>query len=120
MDRVFWWVLHRGNTYLYNDEAYRVHKNGKAPDGLLACITTGREKGIGMLTATQRPMKIDPALMSESEFGYVFQLRKKEDRERVAANMESDRLLVPATGHSFYYCSPGREPVLMCLNLSSS
>ena len=118
-DRVLWWVFARGNTYLYVDEAYLIHRNGRATDGLRACITSGREKGIGMLTATQRPAKIDPALMSESEYGYVFQLRKREDRERVAENMESDVLLTPATGHDFYYCAPGRDPVLMRLNLSN-
>jgi hypothetical protein len=69
-----------------------------------------------MLTATQRPCGIDQRLISESEFGYVFQLRKPEDRERMADCLGQPALLEPARGHQFWYCAPGRDAVLTALD----
>jgi hypothetical protein len=113
-DRVFLWAFRCGNRYIAIDEAYLVHNRVAGP-GLMACITSGREKGIGMLTCTQRPVAIDPRLISEAEYGYVFQLRKPEDRERMSECMEEPALMQPASGHQFWFCAPGQEAQLTAL-----
>lgn len=114
-DRVFLWAFRCGHRYLAIDEAYLVHTRQAGP-GLMACITSGREKGVGMLTCTQRPVQIDPRLISESEYGYVFQLRKPEDRERMAECLEEPALMTPAKGHQFWYCAPGQDAILTALD----
>lgn len=114
-DRVFLWAFRCGNRYIGIDEAYLVHTRTAGP-GLMACVTSGREKGIGMFVCTQRPCGIDPRLISEAEFGYVFQLRKPEDRERMAECLGQPAVEEPATGHKFWYCAPGHEAVLTALD----
>jgi len=114
-DRVFLWAFRCGNRYLLIDEAYLVHTRQAGP-GLMACITSGREKGIGMLTCTQRPCGIDQRLISESEYGYVFGLRKPEDRERMAECLGQPALEEPAKGHTFWFCAPGQEAKLTALD----
>ena len=105
-DRVYYWCYKRSNTYVYTDEAYLVlPPSGRAGLGLRACITSGRERGVGMLTATQRPAAIDQRLISECDNAYVFALRKPEDRKRMSDCLGWPQVMLPAEGHSFWACS---------------
>lgn len=108
-DRVFHWVFDRGNTMLYNDEGYRVMNGMQAPLWLEACMTGGRQKGIGMITCTQRPMRIDARLISESEHNVCFRLLRTADRKRMAETMGDCVVSHPARGHEFWYLHDGDE-----------
>ncbi len=79
----FWWVFERQNTFLYVDEAAMVTRGDVAPMGYHACIAQGREIGVGVLTAAQRPKKIPQVILSEAEHFYVFDLQLSQDRERM-------------------------------------
>lgn len=101
---VYEWAFSRGNTMVYTDEGLRVMRpNGQAPPYMEACYTAGRQKGVGMITCTQRPTKIDLRVMSEAEHYFAFRLRLREDRERMASLMHEDVLFRPPKGHAFYY-----------------
>ncbi len=103
-DQVFHWVFERGNTLLFNDEAYRVMRNNReAPTWLNACSTAGRQRGVGMITCTQRPTGIDLRLLSEAEHYVCFRLRKEVDRKRMAEVMGDRVVTHPARGHAFWY-----------------
>jgi hypothetical protein len=117
-DRVLLWAFRCGNRYIAIDEAYLIHNRNAGP-GLMACVTSGREKGIGMFVCTQRPCGIDQRLISEAEFAYVFELRKPEDRERMADCTGHPELEEPATGHQFWFARPGQGPVLTALDLNN-
>ncbi len=114
-DRVYMWLFRCGNRYIYTDESYLVQTGRFAGPGLMACITSGRERGIGMLSATQRPTHIDQRLISESEFSYTFQLRKPEDRQRMSDCSGHPELKEMAEGHSFWFVAPGQAPVRQIL-----
>lgn len=104
-DAVYHWVFERGDTMVYTDEALRVMRpNGQAPRWMEGCYTAGRQHGVGMITSTQRPAKVDLRVMSESEHYACFRLKFASDRERMSMLMESDKIIThPARGHSFWH-----------------
>lgn len=84
LNRFFHWVYLRGNTVLYVDEAYLATNGGKTmPLYYLACLAQGRSRGIGVITATQRPNRIPQIILSECEHWFVFRLNSPNDRYTV-------------------------------------
>lgn len=107
-DRTYWlpfmqWIWDSGNVTLYMDEAYGVVPFGsRPPNQLVALVTRGREKEIGVWTATQRPAWIPMILLSESEWLFAFQLLLAGDRNRLA-EIGGPELSVPVVDeHGFY------------------
>ncbi len=75
-----------GDLTIYIDEAYAVVPQGaRAGKWLSALYTRGRELGIGVWAATQRPTWIPLFLMSEADWLIVFRLNLEEDRRRIAS-----------------------------------
>lgn len=73
------------NVVVYIDEAYGVVRQGKKlPPSLVALYTRGRELGIGMIAASQRPSWVPLEMMSEANKFFIFRLMLPEDRKRVA------------------------------------
>ncbi len=109
-DAVYRWAFDRKNTMIYTDEGLRVMRaNGQAPPYMEACYTAGRQRGVGMITCTQRPAKVDLRVMSEAEHYVCFQLKLRADRERMAEVMEDERVLSKARGHSFWHINDRSE-----------
>ena len=107
-DRVFWWAFDRRNCFLLVDECKLLSRGPIIPDGYRACITSGRERDIGILHCTQRPRGISPLILSESEHYYVFELRNGDDRKRMAEFMP-ERVAHEVPGRfEFWYQGPGR------------
>jgi hypothetical protein len=79
----FHFIYLRRNTLLYVDEAYGVTSGNQLPPAYHACVTRGRERGIGVWTATQRPARIPLVILSEAEHCYLFRLRLERDRRRI-------------------------------------
>src|SRR6476661_7236324 len=117
-DAVYEWCYRRGGPLMvYTDEAFLVHHGSYAPDWLRACVTCGRELGIGMITGTQRPRGIDLRLMTEAEVFISFDLRHKDDRKRMA-EMGGEEFLIRPPEHAFWYWKVGmRDPELARLSL---
>ena len=92
-DDVYKWCYRRHDIMVYTDEGFLVHHGSFAPDYLRACVTCGRELGIGMITGTQRPRGIDLRLMTEAEIYVAFDLRHRDDRKRMA-EMGGDEFLI--------------------------
>lgn len=115
-DRIYAWAFRCGNRYVYTDELYLATPSTFAGPGLMACITSGRERGIGMLHATQRPTRIDQRAISECEYFYTFSLRKPEDRKRMADCSGFEELREPATGHDFWFVGPEQDAIIQRLS----
>lgn len=79
----FGWVYDRGGTTLYVDELAGVTQGNRYPWYYGACQMRGRERGIEVISGTQRPTDIPQIAMSEAEHAYVFKLKMKRDRERI-------------------------------------
>jgi len=117
-DAVYEWCYRRrGPLMIYTDEAFLVHHGSYAPDWLRACVTCGRELGIGMITGTQRPRGIDLRLMTEAENFVTFELRHRDDRKRMA-EMMGDEVMQRPPRHAFWVWRAGdQEPSLCRLKL---
>lgn len=116
-DEVYRWCYRRQQIMVYTDEAFLVHHGSFAPDWLRACVTCGRELGIGMITGTQRPRGIDLRLLTEAEIFLAFELRHREDRKRMA-EMGGEEFMRRPPEHAFWVWRAGdRMPKLARLNL---
>jgi ABC-type dipeptide/oligopeptide/nickel transport system ATPase component len=80
---------------VYTDETFQTMRGTKAPDWQRNAITCGRELGMGMIFASQRPRGIDPRVLTECESMACFHLRKHEDRKAVADAMGDEVMTVP-------------------------
>ncbi len=117
-DEVYKWCYRRQNLMVYTDEAFLVHHGSYAPDWLRACITCGRELGIGMITGTQRPRGIDLRLLTEAEIYIAFELRHRDDRKRMA-EMGGEEFMETPPKHAFWVWRAGdAHPRLMRLKLT--
>lgn len=117
-DEVYQWCYRRQGIMVYTDEAFLVHHGSYAPDWLRACVTCGRELGIGMITGTQRPRGIDLRLMTEAEIFVAFDLRHRDDRKRMA-EMGGDEFMERPPKHAFWVWRAGdQHPSLARLKLT--
>lgn len=103
VDASFEWIYERRNTVLYVDEIFAYAEGDRSPWFLRACLTRGRERGIVVYIASQRPSRVPQVMLSESEHLYVFNLKLPQDRERMAdvTGLEEEQLKLDK--HSFWY-----------------
>lgn len=119
---LFYWVYENRNRRFYIDEATAIVYGGvRVPRGLLALINRGRERGISVLTATQRPSGVPMNVLSESEHYFVFEVLLPQDRQRIEAitgiTVEDQMSL---GDHEFFYFNQSRGllPTKLKLNLN--
>lgn len=112
---LFGWIYLRGNTLVLIDEASQVCRNRTFPSaGLLDMVTRGRDRGVAVWSATQRPLAIPVVLLSEAEHVFCFELRRKADRKTVDDYTQdgfAESLPEPDHDHGVYpfaYYTPGR------------
>lgn len=80
----FWeWIYKRGGTTAYIDELTSITNRNLYPKDYGACLVRGRELGVEVWSATQRPTDIPQIALSESEHIYIFALSLPQDREKV-------------------------------------
>lgn len=91
VNKVWEWLYRRGGTTAYIDELDAISSGDVYPYYYGACLVRGRELGIEVWSATQRPTKIPQRTLSESENVYAFKLRLPQDRERVESLTGIDR-----------------------------
>lgn len=85
LEAFFSWVYLRRHCTLYIDELFLppVIVGDVFPPHFGAVYTRGRELGIEVWAATQRPKRIPQNALSEAEHVYAFKLKMPQDRERV-------------------------------------
>jgi hypothetical protein len=117
-----YWLYEKKNRRVYLDEATSIVYNGvKVPRWLNALINRGRERGLSVATATQRPSGVPSNVLSESEHWYIFQTILPQDRAKVEAitgiSIEDQMSL---NDHEFFYfnLSKGLLPRKLRLNLN--
>lgn len=103
IDAFFAWVYHRKNTFLYVDEVYAVSYRNEIPPHYHSILTRGRERGNGLLSATQRPMLIPTVIMSESENWYVFRLNMEGDRKKIEQTIGLSQEQIQALSKRVFY-----------------
>ena len=102
----YWRIYEEENVTLFIDEAYGVTEGSDPTPGLRALVTRGRELGIGVWSATQRPAGIPLILLSESDWFFMFQLRLDTDKRRMAEFL-GDFAYAPLKGHNVIVYNDG-------------
>lgn len=101
-NQLFLMFLSAGDCTIYLDELIGVTESGTVKY-LKALYTRGRELGIGVWSATQRPHDVPLYTMSESDHFFCFYLVLKRDRQRMSEFMGEEVLADIRDEHGFYY-----------------
>jgi energy-coupling factor transporter ATP-binding protein EcfA2 len=104
----FNYAYRRKNCQVYVDETSAVTWRDELPRYYRHLIARGRERGIRLLSSTQRPTGIPQIVLSESSHYYCFTLRMVQDRERVEKNSGIAREAIAAlkrSEHRFFYAN---------------
>lgn len=111
-DEFYQYVYMRENTLAYCDEAAMVTRGAFTCKHLKACLMLGREKGISIYNACQRPIDIAQTMISEASLVYSFVLQLEQDIDKLQRTFAYDlSVLRQAPEHAFYVCSiRRREP----------
>jgi len=115
-------LLGAGNVIIYIDELATMADFFKLSTAVLADIArTGREKKVGLWTATQRPAWIPKIFLTESEVYIMFQLRTDADRKYMAGLMGDD-VRDPIQKYQFWFLGSSGEPTpdLLTYDLKNS
>ena len=77
-------VFKTQNIALMVDEVSSVVSGQNAPYWFGEIQRLGRKYNVGCISLTQRPMKLDQTLLSESEHMFIFKLKMDQDRVKIA------------------------------------
>ena len=105
------WCYRRGNTTVYIDEVFSIASASDYPEWFGAILTRGREMGVTLIGATQRPAGCPRILFSESEHCYIFFHKLLQDRQRLRDDVGVDPDAVSALPkqHFLYARQDGRS-----------
>lgn len=117
IDPFFEWVYRRHNTTVYIDETAGVTQGDQYPYHYGACFMRGRELGVEVWSATQRPIRIPQIALSEAEHVYAFRLRMPQDRARVESVASISQLAIAGLGKREFLYSPQDGEVIGPLTL---
>jgi hypothetical protein len=82
LDKYSQLVFHKfGKCFVYYDEMYNWHNNGKCGAGVLSLLTRGRSKGKTTLMASQRPSWLSRFCFTECEKFYIHRLTDERDKK---------------------------------------
>lgn len=93
-DTFFQWIYDTEDLTVFVDEVQSITV-GKIGRWYARCIQEGRERGIAVWSATQRPAAIPIIVISESEHYFVFRLTSVNDRKRMADYSGREELTEP-------------------------
>lgn len=118
-NEVYEWAFRQGqkghSRMVYTDEVYLIMSGSTSPKWLTACITCGRELGVGMINGSQRPVGVDRRIYTESETIVAFRLRHEDDQKLISKVMGT---YGQPEGHSFWIRRDGwKQPRLLTLQL---
>jgi hypothetical protein len=95
-----WSIWEKEGIGVYVDEGYMV---GRQNPAFRALLTQGRSREIPIITLSQRPVWLDPFILSEAEYYQVFRLNHKRDRKKVEEFIPADLNARLPDYHSYYY-----------------
>lgn len=91
LDRVIGWQLeHKGPSCLWVDEIGRVAKRDKTLPRMSELLEEGRHSEVTLITCGPRPVEIDPLVIAQADYVYIFDLPQPGDRRRLADVMGYD------------------------------
>lgn len=102
-DELYKWCYTRKNILVYTDDMAGIIPKGQNLPYLRRCYTMGRQRGVSMLTAMQRPVTFPPYMFTDSEQFYVFYDPFPDDVKRVQAYVPGFKSAMVDEEYSFVY-----------------
>ena len=100
------------NIVIYIDELFGFLQDAVARGPLLSLLSRGREAGIGVWFAVQRPAWILKETLSEADWVFEFRLQLEDDRRRMR-ELVGDMAMYPLREHNVLVYNTGwDEPLL--------
>ncbi len=90
LDRVCGLAYSHRRTCLFVDEAHEAAPSTKTPPHMRRNLRQGRHHELTQIFATPRAKTVDPLMISNADWVYVFKLPNPDDRKRVAENTGID------------------------------
>ena len=84
LDRACGLAFRHRRSMLWVDEVDELTSAGKTAPNFARILKQGRHRDITLLCCGPRPMNIDPLVVAQADYLYVFQLPNPADRRRVA------------------------------------
>lgn len=84
LDRACGLAFRHRRVMLWIDEVGELTRTGKTAPNFARILQQGRHRDITLLCCGPRPMTIDPLVVAQADYVYVFQLPNPADRRRVA------------------------------------
>lgn len=110
-DPFFQTLFFKGNCIIYIDEVMSIAPTGKAGYWTRQNIQLGRERHIGVWSATQRPVSVPLICLSESQNFFCFELNHPDDRKRMADYTDPALLKPVRNEFGFYYFNQRQKKV---------
>lgn len=100
-----------GPVFIYIDEVFNSHVNGRPVPGLMELLGRGRSKGKTVLSGNQRPSHISRSLFTECDKFYVHRLLDKRDRETLDSVIpDFSDLKQPPKYHFYHFDTSSDDP----------
>lgn len=110
----FEWIYFRRSCISLTDEAMSVSPNPSViPEWYVACLTRGRELGIGIWSLSQRPAGIAQVIISESNHIFAFDLNMPQDRKKLAEVTGAPEFLEKPGRFKFWYYNVRQEHAIL-------
>jgi hypothetical protein len=87
MDRALGMAFAHRRTCVFFDECHEGAPATGTPPHMRRALRHGRHQDLFLILATPRPMTVDPLVITQADYLYVFDLPGKNDRKRVAENI---------------------------------
>ncbi len=84
LDRVIGLAYGHPRTLLFVDEAHEAFPAGRVLPHARRALRQSRHRQLSMILATPRPLTVDPLVISQADWVYIFRLPNPNDRKRVA------------------------------------
>lgn len=121
LNAFFRWGFERRHTTVYVDELLLImDAGGQFPWWYQAAVAQGRERGVEVWSATQRPHRVPIVALSESEHYYVFRMAVREDRARIESVTGLDEEAISLLRKRQFYHVPVGDPPRGPLQLALS
>ena len=119
----FQWIFEQQHVRVYVDECTSLLGNTDPNFWFKLCLTQGRERGVSVVTTTQRPSWIPLITMSEATKFYIFKLNMPEDMERIrkiTGITEDEQMRLGEHEFWYYDVTKGRSDKPLKLDLNHS
>lgn len=103
-------IFKAGNITLFNDEAAGTTKSSSIGHWFFVLLTQGLSRGCNVINITQRPTACHNAIISQSDYFFLFRHNVRTDRDKLEGVIgEGSKLTQTLEKYSYIFVAPDRS-----------